>query len=180
MKLGARSLLTCSAVLAAVAALPVSGASASNAHVRSLHKVHRLQRAETKASRKAAVKAALSADNAQIAAADAKVLQTVEQYASSKNAAAAQAAIQEELTALQALSATVKAVKIGGHPLVKFGKDEVLAGLRSVIAAYEHLGAGIATSTIAPKVAVTQYKRSQVALARARREITRGEAILTK
>jgi hypothetical protein len=146
----------CVAALAAVAALP-AGASAS----------------------KASLQAALSSETAQIATAEANVKSAIEQYAASKEAAPVVTAVTGELGALRSLRTTVKAQKVGDHPLVRFGKAEVLAGLKSLIAAYEHLGASYASAAVAPKVAVKQYKAFELSIVRAAREMARGEKALS-
>lgn len=157
MKLRARHLMTCLALLAALMALPAAGASAS-----------------TKAKTKAAIKAALNSYDAQLETADTHVVAAVNAYTASKDAAAVQSAISEELTVLRSIRTTVKSVSTAGHPVIRRGKTDVLLGLRAVMAAYEHLSKTYADAATSPKAAKSQYAHYVTAIKRGLKEIRRG------
>jgi Ser/Thr protein kinase RdoA (MazF antagonist) len=156
MKVRARSLLAWIGLAALLAALPLSSASAS----------------------KASLEAALNSYNAQLATAEADVASAVQAYKSSADATAVEAAIAEQLNVLRAIRTTVKAQKAGGHPLVRFGKTEVLAGLKSVMASWEHVSKEFADATTKPQAAKRQYELAIAADRRGLREIRRGERLL--
>ena len=149
------------AAAALLAALPVAGASASRASV------------------KAALKAALNADNAQIAAANSHLSTALAEYDSSKNAPAVEAAIGEELTVLRSLRATVKAQSTDGHPLIHYGKTEMLYGLNALMASYGHLSNTFADATTNPKKAKQEALRYLKADQRAERDLQHGEKALS-
>lgn len=159
MKVRARHLLTCLAALAALMALPVA-ASAS--------------KPTTKAQTKAAFKALLNSYDSELEVADAHLVTAVEQYPQSKDAALVETPLMEEIAILRRMRTAVKAQSAAGHPLIRLGKIDVLAGLGKVVVSCEHLDKAYADAATRPAAAHLQYERYRVALKRGLKLIHRG------
>lgn len=128
---------------------------------------------------KASIKAALASYSAQIATVESQIVTTVDAYKTSQNAAAVEAAITEELSVLRSMRTTVKAQSAAGHPLVRFGKDELLSGLKAYVAADEHLAKLFVVITTSRSQAKKELVHYRHAIARAAREIRTGVKALS-
>lgn len=158
MKMRTRQLIACIAVLAPLA-LP-AGATAA--------------KPTTKALTKASIKAALNSYDAQLETAASHVVSAVDAYTTTKDAAATETAIGEEMTVLREIRTTVKAQITSGHPLLHYGKTLVVEGLKTLIASYEHLSRTYADAATSPRAAKREFAHYQTSIKRALREIHRG------
>lgn len=160
-----RGLLGC---LAAVGLLMGLGAPATWAKTR-----------HTRALAKAQVRQAIASYDAQLATAAAHVETAIDEWSASKGAAALEAASSEDLTLLRDARTTVKAVKVGAHPLIREGKIDITEGLHTAMVACERLARAF-TASVSPKRAQADFRHFRSANKRADAEIHRGERIIDR
>jgi hypothetical protein len=132
-----------------------------------------------RAASKASIKTVLHSYGTQIVASERHLETTVSEYRTSKDETAVEAAISEELSLLRAMRTTVKAQSAGGHPLVRLGKDELIAGLKAYIAADEHLAKLFAVLTTSRSEAKKEFAHYRHGIARAVLEIRAGVRALS-
>jgi hypothetical protein len=146
---------TCMATLGALMLGPVAGASASSA----------------------SIKAAFESYSGKIDVAEGHAVTAIGEYKTSKNPAAAQAAIGESITVLSGLKSKV-AAQSAGKPKVKKAKRKIEEGLAAVIASYRLLSTAIGEDVSNPEAAKAETAKAEVAVKRGRKELLEGVKLL--
>lgn len=155
MNLKTRQLAVCAAALAALVLLPAGSASASSA----------------------TIEAALTSYNTQLAAAEGQITSAIDAFPTTKNAAAVQAAITQEITILRALKKTVAHAHAGSHKLRR-ARAKVVDAVTSVILTYRDLSKAFGDFAAQPAKGRGELKGAEQAIKRASRQLRQGEKLL--
>jgi hypothetical protein len=125
------------AVLAALLAGPVSGASASDA----------------------SIKAAIKSYNSKLLIADGHLETALGKYKKSGDPGEVQAAFKKSIAVLSALESKIASQKVSS-PRVKLGQAKFDKGLTSIVAAYRRLSKAIGEKQVSPTAAKAQAKKA--------------------
>lgn len=138
-----------------VLAAPVSGASASDASIRSLIKSY----------------------NPKLIVAEGHLISAIGEYKTSRNPAPVVSALDRSITLLRSLRTSI-AGQTAFSNSVKEGKAKLVKGLESVIVAYGKLKIAIGEKAGSPTAADENAAKADVAVKRGRKELEEGLILL--
>lgn len=144
-------LLACPVVLVGLLAIPVSGASASDASIKSLIKSY----------------------NAKLLVAEGRLVTAIGEYKTSRNPAPVVSALDHSIRVVRSLRTRI-ADQTARSTRVKSGKAKLVKGLRAVIVAYGKLKIAFGEKAGSPAAAVENAKKADAAVKRGRAELAEG------
>jgi hypothetical protein len=147
--------LACVAVLAAVMLVPVAGASASNASIKSLIKSY----------------------NAKIVTSEGKLLTAIGEYKSDQSPAPVVTALDNAIGVLRSLKSKI-ATQSAASSRVKKGKADLVKGLQAVIVAYGHLKVAFGEKAGSPSAAKENAEKADLAVKKGRVDLAEGLKLL--
>jgi hypothetical protein len=147
--------LACGAVLSAVLAGPIAGASASDASIKSVIKSY----------------------DSKILVAEGHVVSALGEYKKSGDPSGVTSAITASVGVLRSLKSAI-AGQSASSPKVKQGKAKFEKGLQKIIVGYQHLKTAFGEKKASPQAAKQQAAIALSSLKRAKKELNEGAKLL--
>jgi hypothetical protein len=145
----------CLAVVGAILAVPVSGASASDASIKNLIKSY----------------------NSKLLVAEGHLISAIGEYKTNRNPAPVVSALDRSISVLRSLKTSI-AGQTAASTRVKEGKAKLVKGLQSVIVAYGKLKIAIGEKAGSPTAAVENAKKADAAVKAGRKQLDEGLILL--
>jgi hypothetical protein len=145
----------CLAALCGVLLIPVTGASASDASIKSLIKAY----------------------NPKLLVAEGHVVSAIGKYKENRNPAPVVNALDQSITVLRSLKTKI-AAQAASSTAVKEGKAELVKGLQAVIDAYGKLKIAIGEKAGSPSAALENAKKADAAVKAGRLDLAEGLKLL--
>lgn len=125
----------------------------------------------------ASIKAVIKSYDSKILVAEGHVITAIGEFKKSGNPSGVQAAITKSTGVLQALKSAI-ASQSASSPRVKQGKTKLEQGLKTVIAAYQHLKTAFGEKHASPQNAKAEAKKALVAVKKGSLELREGAKLL--
>ncbi len=146
----------CLAAVSVILAVPVSGASASDASIKTLFKSY----------------------NSKILVAEGHLATAIGEYKTSHNATPVEEALSASTVVVHSLEVKI-ARQTAGAQRVKEGKAKIVKGLKAVIVAYGQLKAAFEAKTASsPEAAVEDAQKAELAVKKGRKELLEGVKLI--